>query len=294
MNKSQVGEEDMKMVKNILLSIVAIGSLLSAGGDIAQRTLEPAAVANPWQFEAQVYMLAPWIEGPTEVGYRYRLLGIGKLREDSIDKKMEMSPKDVFDALKMGFMGHFDVRYQNRWGIWLDYAFMNLGKSDKLPFDRTTGVHMGFYQGVFEGFVTYREPLAKGFVDYYGGVRWWHNEVTFSLDQKRFPLMKLEELDRDIDWYDPVIGVKWTYPLNESWDLTLRGDIGGFGISDSSSDFSAVVEIGALYSITPQWQMRLSFKSMWVDYTEGTAGKADRFVYDTVSYGPIIGVIYRF
>ena len=281
----------MRYVTTLLLSSMTSATLLSAGGDIAPTVVQPAVEESTWQYEAQLYMLAPWIEGPTEVGYRYRLLG--QPQEASMNKKMQMSPSDVFDALKLGLMGHFDARYQEKWGIWLDYAFMNLAKSDSLPFDRTTGVYMGFYQGVFEGFVTYRTPLEKGVVDYYGGVRWWHNEVRFSLDQNH-PLVKLEEMDRDIDWYDPVIGAKWTYPLNESWDLTLRGDVGGFGISDSTSDFSAVVEIGALYSMTPQWQMRVSFKSMWVDYTEGTAGKADRFVYDTVSYGPIVGIIYKF
>jgi len=40
--------------------------------------------------------------------------------------------------------------------------------------------------------------------------------------------------------------------------------------------------------------LKMSFKSLWVDYEEGTAGEKDHFIYDTVNFGPIVGISYRF
>lgn len=283
----------MKHVHTIIMSLAASSVLLQAGGAVAPVPAEPEPVkeASAWHYEAQLYMLGLWIDGPMETGYRYRLLGQEK--EGSSRMDLAMTPKDIIDNLKMGFMGHFEAHHQNHWGIWLDYAFMNLGKSDALPHDKLTSMQMGYYQGVFEGFVTYRAYLEEGHIDYYGGIRWWHNELTFSLDEN-IKIFQLVDIDRTIDWYDPVIGARWSYPINEKWTFQLRGDVGGFGITDSTSDWTAAVELGALYDIDDTWQVKMSFKSLWVDFEEGSVGQADRFVYDTVSYGPILGIAYRF
>jgi len=40
--------------------------------------------------------------------------------------------------------------------------------------------------------------------------------------------------------------------------------------------------------------VKMSFKSLWVDYEEGTEGTTDYFSYDTVNFGPILGITYRF
>jgi outer membrane protein W len=73
----------------------------------------------------------------------------------------------------------------------------------------------------------------------------------------------------------------------------LRADVGGFGIG-TASDFTAAVELGALYDINEAWQLKMSFKSLWVDYEEGVEGTSDYFAYDTVNFGPIIGITYKF
>jgi len=273
----------MKLIKSVLLSSVAAVSLLHAGGDIAPAMEETAVEEKGWSNEFQLYGLAVWIQGDAT---------LGRLPNAEVD----MGPDDIVKNLKMGAMVHYEGLASNGWGIWLDYAFMNLGfnvkasskKTELIQVDGNTGV----YQGIMEAFVKYRSPLDTGYIDYYGGVRWWHNDFDFNFDLdlagNRIPLVNTS---RTYDWYDPVIGARWTYPVNEKWSFRLRGDVGGFGIA---SDFTAAVEVVALYDITEDWQLKMSFKSLWVDYEEGTEGTADYFTYNTANFGPILGITYKF
>jgi hypothetical protein len=204
--------------------------------------------------------------------------------------EIDMTPHDVYSNLKMGGMFHYEGLSTSGWGIWLDYAFMNLGfDTDGALIDGSTG----FYQGILEAFVKYRSALDVGYVDYYAGIRWWHNDIDMNYNVD-IPIANINvplNWSGTYDWYDPVIGARWTYPINEKWSVRLRGDVGGFGIE---SDFTAAVEAVALYNINEEWQIKVSFKSLWVDYEEGTEGTKDYFAYDTVNFGPIVGITYKF
>jgi hypothetical protein len=61
-----------------------------------------------------------------------------------------------------------------------------------------------------------------------------------------------------------------------------------------ASDFTSAIEFGAMYDINKSWQLDMRLKSMWVNYDEGTRGNRDRFTYNTVNYGPILAVTYKF
>ena len=263
----------MKYINKIMLSVIASFSMLNAGGDVAPvENIVAEESVKSWQNEFQLYGLALWIQGD---------MTLGKLPSTSLD----ITPNDIFSNLKMGGMVHYEGQHANGWGLWLDYAFMNLGFDIKdTPFVQDTA---GYYQGILEAFVKYRVALEKGYIDYYGGIRWWHNDIDNSLTVNSTTI----ERSRVIDWYDPVIGARWTYPFNKKWSFRLRGDMGGFGIE---SDFTAAVEAVALYSINKAWQVKMSFKSLWVDYEEGTKNNSNYFAYDTVNFGPIVGISYKF
>ena len=171
---------------------------------------------------------------------------------------------------------------------------MNLGPSVDLGSKILQVDNLGLYQGIFEIFATYSVPLDKGTIEYFGGIRWWHNafDLTLSAHLPSLGISSTKSWERDIDWYDPVIGAKWTYPISEKWSVRLRGDLGGFDIG-TASKFTAAIEAGALYDINENWQVDMRFKALWVDYEEGEVGEQNRFVYDTVSYGPILGITYR-
>jgi len=256
------------IVKRVLLG-TAVASMLHAGGDIPPVLVEePVVDGNGWRNEFQLYGLVIWMRGDTQ---------ISQMRDKA---DIDMTPSDIYGNLKMGGMFHYEGHAANGWGVWLDYAFMNLGFDSEHPFiDGSTG----FYQGILEAFVKYRSKLEIGYIDYYAGIRWWHNDIDMNYN--------LLNMSGTYDWCDPVLGARWTYPVNEKWSLRLRADVGGFGMA---SDFTAAVETVALYNISEEWQLKMSFKSLWVDYEEGTEGTKDYFAYDTVNFGPIIGITYKF
>ena len=262
--------------------MVAAVSVLNAGGDVAPIE-NPAIIKAPentWGYEFQLYGLAIWIKGDAAIG----VLPSGKVDE---------TPKSIIDKLEMGAMTHFEAHHDSGWGLWLDYVFMNLGMGATV--DKSfvkIDANIGIYQGILEAFATYRVPMEKGYMDYYGGVRWWHNAFEINTDLIASNIgSRTKYRERIIDWYDPVLGARWTFPINENWSFRVRGDVGGFGIQ---SNFSVAIEVGALYDISENWQVDLRFKSLWVDYEEDTEGTQDYFAYDTANFGPIIGITYRF
>ncbi len=271
-------------MNKIVLSTALVSSLLFSGGDVAPAE-SPSVPENTWNYEFQLYGLAIFIQGDASFG-RDTLLPGGI---DTVSGDIDETPSSIIDKLEMGAMAHFEAHQNSGWGLWLDYVFMNLGVGAAPDKDFIKNVDVGIYQGILEAFATYRVPLEKGYMDYFGGVRWWHNEFDLALSSS-LPIFNGTK-HRTIDWYDPVLGARWTYPMNENWSFRVRGDVGGFGIE---SDFSAVIEIGALYDINEDWQVDLRFKSLWVDYEEGAKGTADYFAYDTVNFGPIIGITYKF
>ena len=93
------------------------------------------------------------------------------------------------------------------------------------------------------------------------------------------------------DWVDVVIGARWTNPLNDRWDFIYRGDIGGFGLE---SDFTSSLAAGFHYQMTQSIDLDLQYKATWVDFESGVPGQPGYFSYDTVTHGPIIGVIFNF
>jgi hypothetical protein len=272
----------MKIIKTTFCSIAAIVALLH----VTQSTLKAEQVSsqNEWDFQFQLYALAAWIYGDTEMGYDSKLIGEGSTAPLTVD----VGPDDIIKNLDLGAMAHFEAHHYSGWGIWLDYAFMDLGKDNKFIGENAElSSDSGVFQGILEAFATYRTPMKLGYIDYIGGVRWWHNKFDLSLSGRRVH----NSWSRTVDWCDPIIGAVWVAPINDSWSFRLRGDIGGFGLA---SDFTAVVEMGALYDINENWQVDMRLKSLWVDYEEGRTGTAERFTYSTVNYGPVLGITYRF
>ncbi len=67
--------------------------------------------------------------------------------------------------------------------------------------------------------------------------------------------------------------------------------IGGFGVA---SDFSWNTMAGVIWDKGGSWSIALLYRLLDVDYETGTRGTPSRFVYDTLTQGPILGVAFRF
>ena len=259
-------------IKNLLLGSALLSSILFAGGDIAP--VEPVVVeipvANTWSFEFEPYMIIASMSGDSKIG-----------RSPTVEIDMDFG--DILEKLDIGAIAHFEALHQSGWGIWLDYGFMDLSSDITGPIGGVTDMRMR--QGTLEAFAMYRQPLGSGNIDYLAGIRWWDNDIDVS--HNLLPL----DVEVKEDWVDPVIGARWSTKINENWKFSVLGTVGGFGIG---SDLTASGSVGVKYVINDLLDLDLQYKALWADYESGTKGQKGYFAYDVTTYGPIIGLNFKF
>jgi hypothetical protein len=237
-------------------------------------TFLTANVLADWQYEIEPYANAVTIEGDASVG---RATGVG----------VDVDFDRILESLDMAAMIHFEALNDNGWGIIVDYGFMDL--SDDVSGSRGGTLDASLRQGILEVLAFKRQDLSAGSLDYYGGVRWWDNDIEVVIDPAVLPGSLEAEIKED--WVDVVAGLRWRRQINDNWRFQASADIGGFGVE---SDFTSSVSIGALYSINDRYSLDLRYKATWVDFETGTRGAPGYFEYDTVSHGPLIGFVMTF
>jgi hypothetical protein len=127
--------------------------------------------------------------------------------------------------------------------------------------------------------------LTEQFV-VFGGLRY----VDLGVDvQARSPLGDLESAGGDESWVDPIIGARYVFPFNDRWSLSLRGDIGGFGVG---SDFAWQGLASLRWQASPRIGVLAAYRYFDMDYEDGSG--AGYFEYDMTISGPALGVVFTF
>jgi hypothetical protein len=228
-----------------------------------------------WAFEIEPYIFATSIDGDTSVG---RANGL----------PVEISTSDILETLNSALMLHFEgFDKSNGWGFIADYSFMDM--RDEISASRRGVLSTKLRQGVLELDVFRRYEVTGGLLDYTAGVRWWDNDIEAQVDIALLP--GSPRVDIKQDWVDFVVGMRWQKPINDSWAFVARGDIGGFGFA---SNFTSQAIVGAKYNLNESFLIDISYKAVWVDYETGNKNSSNYFAYDTVTHGPLVGLIYKF
>lgn len=225
---------------------------------------------DEWEFIIAPYGLFPTITGDASVGI-----------VEGAD--IDVGADDIFNNLELGGMMQAEAHHKSGFGIILAYNFMDLEGESSDP-NGNELYDADVYQGIFEGYGVYRYDTSLGPVEGYGGIRWWSMDIDFSLRGTKIT-------DNDADWIDPVIGIRWRPQLSKRWSLIFRGDLGGFGVG---SDFTWNLQGGIAWSATEYMSVVAEYRAISVDYSDGPVGSRDRFAYDTVTHGPVLGLAFRF
>ena len=249
------------MLRNIALStlVCALANCLSARAD-------------DWNFVIAPYALLPSISGDASIG-----------RVDGVD--VDVSTGDILNSLDLGAMIQLEARHKSNFGGMVNYAFMDLGQNVDGPLG-FSNVQADIFQGLLEGYATYRLPFDTSTLDVYGGVRWW--DIHMNVDATT-PLGN-PSYSRHEGWVDPVIGARWMPRIASEWRLLLQGDVGGF---DLASHFSWCAQGGVLWDASESTSFTLLYKALSVDYETGSRGTSSYFQYDTITQGPLLGVVFR-
>jgi len=96
-----------------------------------------------------------------------------------------------------------------------------------------------------------------------------------------------------VQWVDPIIGARLRHSPAPGEEVALRGDVGGFG---AGSKFTWQVLATYNWRLCQQGWLTLDgylgYRALSVDYEQGE--DTNRYEYDVVQQGPVMGVTGRF
>ncbi|TKB43377.1 hypothetical protein E8M12_15335 [Thalassotalea mangrovi] len=234
----------------------------------------PHVLADEWQFMIEPYLMGTNIEGD---------FGSGRIEQAEIGVDFS----DILENLEMAGMIHMEAVSPGNIGLSFDYGFMDLEGSK--TFMTGQELVVGTRQAVMETQIFYRNQLQNASIDYIAGVRWWDNDVDVDVDLPNLEQRLSASIEED--WVDFIVGLRWYSHLSDNWTFELYGDIGGL---DFASEFTSKVKVGVQYQMTELLTLDVKYVATWVDYKDGTAGEPGYFAYDTVTHGPVLGLVFTF
>lgn len=258
-------------MKKIVLSTILASSLLFAGGDFMPLEAPAVEEVSSWSFAFSPYLAMSSISGDS---------AIALAQSNPVDLGFD----DILDALEFGVAGHFEALHNSGWGFIIDYNYVSLGGST--PFEvlgTPTTLTVDVKQAVFEAQGFYRQNFDNLSIDYIAGIRRWNLKMDAEISG--FPNLR----NTNNHWVDGVVGLRGIYDLSENWKVYVSGDIGG-----GASDFTASAVGGVRYTFNEWLDLDVQYKGLWVDYVTGTPNTPDYFTYDTVTYGPMLGLNFKF
>lgn len=204
------------------------------------------------------------------------------------ESSVDASFGDILDDLDLAAMGHVEARY-GRWGAFVDPAYMKLSADSSVgPVEADAELEIlilefgGLYRLASWGAGS--ERLAG--LDLLLGSRYWKADLDVDVELPAQGLAR--DVQGDQGWVDPLVGLRLQLPLSRRFLFNLRGDVGGFGLSDDMSDFSWQA-LGLLgFAASEHIMLMAGYRALGVDYDTGSG--RDRFALDTTIHGPLLGL----
>lgn len=228
-----------------------------------------AAQQNDWEFVVAPYLFMASVNGDAALG-------------NSASSQVDLNFKDILEKLQFAFMLHGEV-YKGDWGLLVDISYLKLGEDFKAESEVSGDIT--FKQTIFEVFGSRKFKKRWGWVDFYGGIRYWNLGLNLNLQG-----LDITRISRDQDWVDPVFGGRIYFNVTERFTAGFRGDIGGFGLG---SDIAYNLQPGVGYQFSDLFTVMLQYKYLYTRYDNEIDG-INAFSYDAATNGPLLGLVFRF
>ena len=295
------------------LAIVVFG-LLSArhpayAADLGPTYSEPAT--NKWQFSLTPYGWATSMNG--DITARGHTVDVNEDFIEIVEKSDSLLAwMTYFEARKGRFSFFTDF-------VWADIGFpghFNITKDPLGRFDRATlnvkgNAQLDYEETIIQSGITYEvarwqsAPGSFTALDLMGSARYWNQDVDLSLRLTGTLNVDLRELglqfqrsrrlaiarSGDLEWIDPVVGARIRHQIAPGRELTLVGDVGGFG-AGSEFSWQAVATYGFDVNClgTPLHAV-IGYRALAVDFSED--GRFGKNALDVVQHGPVMGVTFN-
>lgn len=200
---------------------------------------------------------------------------------------VDLGLSDVLDLAELAFSGRYEA-WKGDWGVISDLNYFSLAHSASGPGPGTIDIDVR--QAWLSLSAAYRVASGthgnndlKYSWDVQGGVRYnsLTQEITLAGPGPGRVLGGTET------WWEPVIGVRGAWQLDQDWSLAVMADAGGTG---GNMQYSSTLAFD--YSAWENTSVVFGLRYYGIDYS---ANRPDgRFAYNVNQFGPFLGFTYRF
>ena len=297
---------------SLLVPCVGYCTALHAADMVVKAPPPPPVMAyNPWRLEITPYAWMPSLNGTSTVKGHVTDID-ATFFGDLIHRKI---PKQLF-----GLMTAFEAR-NDRFAILGDFTYLLLGASKSgsrsvsldprltadasANFDTTIKMIITELAGAYE-LAHWGSPTGSATsVDIYAGGRLWWQQAEASLDvnanlalllpRRTFTVSGTRAYANsgDVTWVDPLVGLRLRHQFMPGQELTLSGDVGGFGVgSEFSWQAIGAYRFAIAKAYGAEWSGMLGYRALYADYSKGSGDTL--YQYDMLQHGPIAGISARF
>lgn len=272
--------------KSIRKGIVTLGALALATLGLADRA---AAQALPpvgqdedgWRNSAAIYMFAP-----------VSTQGTSTIAGATVPIDLDLS--DVLDLLDFAAAARYEA-WNGNLGIIVDANYVGIEATGPFPAPAGSTFRVNVRQkwlGVYGAYKvadgTYGASNQRYTVDLQGGLRW--NNLRQQLAVNTPGPLGPPVLGGDEDWFEPVIGLRGMWRLNNRWTGILSAEAGGFGAG--GNDLQLAVNAGFDFKPWANTSLVFGYRYFSMDYSTVTG--TGPFGYDVEQHGPYIGLKINF
>jgi len=227
--------------------------------------------ASQWHYVIEPYLMLANIHGTT---------GLGTLPNASVDE----SPSDILHHVQFGAMLYAEA-HNDRWAISSDLMYMKLADDTPtnalITYGRVDLKQLGWELALLYRLSPWMEVGAGTQLNNI------ESDLGLSFNTPRGVVSASRGLTQT--WVDPMIIARATFPLAAKWSLMLRTNVGGFGIA---SEFAWQAQLYAAYHISKGSTLSFGYRAIGDDYRTGSGN--DRFVYDVITFGPVVRFAFNF
>ncbi len=217
--------------------------------------------SDAWRITITPYMMGAGMSGTSGVANQ--------------DITINASASDIFANLQFGAMGIFVAR-KGEWGMGGDFLWMSLGATNDQP-----PANVDADQGSFAFFALRRlGPSAELTF----GMRWNHLKTSLGF---KGPLQT--SVDMTKNWVDPSVGLNLRTQGQGRLHAGLYSEVGGFGLG---SKFAWQIFPTVGVNVGEHAALEGGYRWLGINYESGE--DLQRFKYDVVSQGPVLGFTFKF
>ncbi len=279
-------------MKRAIRTILAAVIVIIGVGKFDEVRADPLALSSfndsEWRVDFSPYLFLPYdVSGDSTIAGQ--------------TASFDLDTSDILDLLSFALSGRLEA-WKGDFGLILDGYYVNLDAGGNVdtpgPLPLNVGINVDIRQYIVDGLGSYRainQPYnAEGdmwSLDLMAGLRYNYLKQEVGLSKGGGPGPGgATSLGGSVDWVDPIVGARVAMALNERWTAGLRGDIGGFGVSDADLQWS----VTGGFDYRPWETTSIKFGWRYYSIDMATTLSDGAFAYDVTQHGPYVAMTFRF